>query len=57
MSCAVRPFAGASIKNLGSHIDFLRELIESGKLRTVVSRRYPFAQIAEAQLMRTLDTK
>jgi len=44
----VSPFAGATAKNLGPYISFLKELIESGKLRTVVRRRYPFAQIAEA---------
>ena len=44
----VSPFAGATVKNLGPHIAFLKELIESGKLRTVIGRRYAFAQIAQA---------
>jgi NADPH:quinone reductase-like Zn-dependent oxidoreductase len=44
----VSPFAGATVRNLGPNIHFLKELIESGKLRTVVSQRYPFAKIAEA---------
>jgi NADPH:quinone reductase-like Zn-dependent oxidoreductase len=44
----VSPFAGATVKDFGPHIRFLKELIESGNLRTVVSRRYPFARIADA---------
>jgi len=44
----VSPFAGATVKDFGPYVRFLKELIEAGKLRTVVSQRYPFAQIAEA---------
>jgi NADPH:quinone reductase-like Zn-dependent oxidoreductase len=44
----VSPFAGATVKDLGPYIHSLKELIESGKLRTVVSQRYPFGQIAQA---------
>jgi NADPH:quinone reductase-like Zn-dependent oxidoreductase len=44
----VSPFAGATVKDFGPHIRFLKELIESGNLRTVVSHRYPFARIADA---------
>jgi NADPH:quinone reductase-like Zn-dependent oxidoreductase len=44
----VSPFAGATVKNMGSNIVFLKELIESGKLRTVIGRRYAFDQIAQA---------
>ena len=44
----VSPFAGATVKDFGPHVRLLKELIEAGKLRTVVSQRYPFAQIAEA---------
>jgi NADPH:quinone reductase-like Zn-dependent oxidoreductase len=44
----VSPLAGATVGNLEPHVRFLKELLESGKLKTVVSRRYPFAQIREA---------
>ena len=44
----VSPFAGATVKDFGPYVRFLKELIEAGKLRTVVSQRYAFAQIAEA---------
>jgi len=44
----VSPFASATVKNLRPHIAFLKELIESGKLRPVIGRRYAFAQIAQA---------
>src|SRR5262249_6059271 len=37
-----------TVKNFGPHIAFLKELIESGKLRTVIGRRYTFPQIAQA---------
>jgi len=42
------PVAAATVKDLGPYVHSLKELIESGKLRTVVSQRYPFAQIREA---------
>ena len=51
----IGPFAGA-VKNLGPHVAFLKELIESGKLRTVIARRYAFAQIAEAHAYAYADT-
>jgi len=44
----VSPFAGATVKDLGPYVHSLKELIESGRLRTVVSQRYPFGQIAQA---------
>jgi len=44
----VSPFAAATVRNLGPHLTFLKELIESGKLRTVIGRRYAFAEIVEA---------
>ena len=44
----VGPFAGATVRHLGPHIAFLKELIESGKLRTVIGRRYAFSQIVQA---------
>jgi NADPH:quinone reductase-like Zn-dependent oxidoreductase len=44
----VSPFAGATVKNFGPHLAFLKERIESGELRTVIGRRYAFAQIAQA---------
>lgn len=44
----VSPLAAATVKNLGPYIASLKELIESGKLRTVVSQRYRFDRIAEA---------
>ena len=44
----VSPFAGASVKNFGPHLALLKELIESGKLRTVIGRRYAFTEIAQA---------
>jgi NADPH:quinone reductase-like Zn-dependent oxidoreductase len=42
------PAAAATVKDLGPYVHSLKELIESGKLRTVVSQRYPFSQIREA---------
>jgi len=44
----VSPFAGATVRNLGPNMTFLKELIESGNLRTVIGRRYAFSQIAQA---------
>jgi NADPH:quinone reductase-like Zn-dependent oxidoreductase len=44
----VSPLAGATVRNLTPHLALLKDLIESGKLRTVIGRRYSFAQIAQA---------
>jgi NADPH:quinone reductase-like Zn-dependent oxidoreductase len=44
----ISPFAGASVRDFGPPMTFLKERIESGELRTIIGRRYAFPQIAEA---------
>ena len=44
----ISPFAGATVKNFGPNLAFLKNRIESGKLKAVISRQYAFSEIAQA---------